>query len=66
MTIRRRILALEPGTAGLLAFLLREELAFRCLRASRIPSPVPGRPGPFSGTLSGFPEPGSGRSPNQA
>ena len=62
MTIRRRIRVPDPEAGALAALLFREELAFRCLRGRL---GTPGDPGPapaVSGTLSGFPEPGTGRS----
>jgi hypothetical protein len=67
MTIRRRPLA-ATQTAGLLALLMREEMAFRCLRSSLAAVLGPGPGAGLSGTLSGFPEPGGSRrpSPNKA
>jgi hypothetical protein len=66
MTIRRHAQAPEPVHDALAAFLMREELAFRCLRQRLAAVLDPGPGAGFSGTLSGFPEPGTRRSPNQA
>ena len=66
MTIRRHAHSPDPGHDALAAFLIREELAFRCLRPRLAAALNPGPGAGFSGTLSGFPQPGSRRSPNQA
>jgi|GEM_PF-2730926 len=65
MTILRRpVDAAEPS--GLLGLLLREELAFRCLRANLAARAEAGRPAGEWGTLPGFPEPGRNPIPSQA
>jgi len=62
VTIRRRALTANPDANDLAAFLIRKELTCRFLRRRPAPSPDPGPGAGFSGTLSGFPEPGTGRS----
>lgn len=61
MTIHRRAIASHANLDALAAFLAREELAFRCLRQRLGTVLDPGPGAGFSGTLAGFPEPGSGR-----